>query len=182
MTSKIIFDNIHEYMEIKPLAKIFIDTPIFQRLRHIKTIFPQFNKNNIELCNLIKKCKQYNEDKDYNHYELCRKCIRFNYNRKNNVCQYCYSEYINNHKKRLYIVYYYNICSTSLLIIFCNKCLNFNYYCHEINSDDINNNGYNIFLENIYRNEYSEELEKYGIYDFIDKNDSNVNCLINNDS
>jgi len=38
MTSKIIFDNIHEYMEIKPLAKIFIDTPIFQRLRHINQL------------------------------------------------------------------------------------------------------------------------------------------------
>ena len=31
----LIFDNIHGYIEISPLAKQFIDTREFQRLRHI---------------------------------------------------------------------------------------------------------------------------------------------------
>ena len=54
MYTKLIFDNIHQYIEISSLAKIIIDTPSFQRLRHISQlgtcsyIFPSGNHSRFE--------------------------------------------------------------------------------------------------------------------------------------
>lgn len=54
MCSKLIFDNIHQYMKIGPIAKIIIDTPAFQRLRNISQlgtcsyVFPCGNHSRFE--------------------------------------------------------------------------------------------------------------------------------------
>lgn len=54
MSSKLIFDNIHQYMEISPIAKVIIDTKYFQRLRNIsqlgtcKYVFPAGNHSRFE--------------------------------------------------------------------------------------------------------------------------------------
>ena len=54
MYSKLIFDNIHQYMEIGPIARIIIDTAIFQRLRDISQlgtcsyVFPSGNHSRFE--------------------------------------------------------------------------------------------------------------------------------------
>jgi HD superfamily phosphohydrolase len=38
MTSKLIFDNIHQYIHISPIAKMIIDSVPFQRMRHIQQL------------------------------------------------------------------------------------------------------------------------------------------------
>ena len=54
MSAKVIYDVIHGYMKISPLCKKIIDTPEFQRLRHLKQlgltflIFPSANHTRFE--------------------------------------------------------------------------------------------------------------------------------------
>jgi deoxynucleoside triphosphate triphosphohydrolase SAMHD1 len=54
MSGKVIYDVIHGYMKISPLCKKIIDTPEFQRLRHLKQlgltflIFPSANHTRFE--------------------------------------------------------------------------------------------------------------------------------------
>lgn len=54
MCSKLIFDNIHQYIEIGPIAKIIVDTEEFQRLRDISQlgscpfVFPSGNHSRFE--------------------------------------------------------------------------------------------------------------------------------------
>ena len=54
--TKLIYDNIHGYIEIDSIAKKIIDTPEFQRLRYIHQtgvlflVFPTANHSRFEWC------------------------------------------------------------------------------------------------------------------------------------